>query len=363
MSTPEQKLDDELAALEDRFSGGALEDITFSLPDISGVISGGTLEQTSGQRMSGAEDPFARRFAYAPGVHMMEIEQRLSGRQDSFIPQGVLIKFESTPLVEENVAIDKPNWSQFLRRRVPALEFLNNVRERFYKPGLIDVGFRELSVLTTLSDEESATLFAVLHPSLEEVKIPCPQGLKVCPTCRLKWLTSDACEARMNAAIRQGVDGASLDGLLEQLADSCTALLGYYKGRWSEIVGEYEKRLSGADSKGLVALQDGEHHIRKCLHEVAPADRQAQVADAYGAATAQKFAEAMTAQGNQIAEAMREIGQNRSDDGRVAQLEAQLEEMRANQERLLKQFEDAQAAQTPAAETVTEGEKPKGRGR
>jgi hypothetical protein len=232
----------------------------FEIPE--GLIEHNTLRQTSGRNESTEIDPRVRRFGYAPGVHLMEIEPRLSGRQEALIPQGTLIKFETTEIREENTDIDKPNWTQFYNREVPALEFLTNVKERFVKPGLIDVGFMELC-RSRCSMTAAALHFHVLHPAFRRSRHQCPQGLKVCATCRLKWLTSDELMSRMTAAIETGrVSDSVLDETLEILVASNAAYLTHARQNWDSLVAEYDARASGADSKGIPSLKAGEHHLR-----------------------------------------------------------------------------------------------------
>lgn len=266
------------------------------------AIDRGTVARSTGRQLNPTNDPNRRRFGYAPGAWLMEIEARLSGRQQSLIPQGVLVLFETGTLRVENFDIEKPNWKPQVEASVPAAEFIGHVKDRFQKPEA-DYGFRELSALTPLKEadtqgdavvvpDEAVPYFLAVHPSFAALGHACESGLSVCPTCRIPLLEDE--EGVAARAAEAGLDPDVAEALRLELLDANLAYHAYATARWADIVGEMDQVKNGA--QGIKALKQGEHHIRRVLHELAPEERAADTAAQYGAQ-----------QGAAVIEGMREI--------------------------------------------------------
>lgn len=299
----------------------------------------GTLARTASRPHREGVDPRTRRYGYAPGAWGMELHPRLTGRQGWAIPQGCLVKFETFDgMAEQNFDVDPFSVAPSQTTRdLTAGQAIENVKRAFVAPPYYDWGFRELDPLTSRADAEAARLFGVAHPAFAQVGIDCPEGLTVCVTCRLKWLTDARCQMRMDAN-----SAPELKALYDILLDANTTYYKFAAARWSSVKAELKRREKG--EPGLATLTEAEEHVRLQLHAIPPEEEQLQIAAQYGEAQSRQLAEVLERQGTQFTDALAKIGENKP-SAEVEGLKAQVAEMRRQQEetdRRMQAFLDAQ---------------------
>lgn len=333
------------------------------------LIDQNTIAQTTHAILPPDQDPRTRRYGYNPGVRVMEVHPRDSGRQQSLIPAGVLVKFETTPMKGPNWSVDpqeqKPR-EVWIEGGLLALDAVRNVQMNY--TGEPDMGFRVLDPLTALTDRQSAIIFSTVHPSfiglrrnastatnnpasemqaaLGQGYDPCPYDLPVCVSCRLavlKQLDSYAIAELVQQVDRQErIDIGAAQAVRDIIADGVAALERYYRSEFRGWVGEIDGRSKGSN-RGLQSLSMGHVHIMEQLHELDPEHRQERLTASFAEAQATAMREAMQVQGEAIANA---LAGNRSTE--VNALRQELAEMKQQFEQLL------QRAQQPPPEPPTE---------
>lgn len=245
------------------------------------MIDRGTVAaSTRREEPTPAENPRTRRYAINPGLASLEVQPRLSGRQLALVPYGFALRFDTF------VGMSMRNWSVDAEDKSPpvvegdltAKEALSNVAAHAWESSR-DMGFRELSALTPLADDEAEALLALVFPALDPAATKCPyafentteleDGTEVfrCVACTLEWLESDGCEALAAA------DSAAAVALRRQLLDAYRTTDKFFQVKWAEWTGEMQKRERGEN--GLAKLEDGHLHVMRQLHEILPSDRQA----------------------------------------------------------------------------------------
>lgn len=325
-------------------------------------VDTGTIARSTNRQINPDNDPNRRRFGYAPGAWIMDIEPRLSGRQSQYIPQGILVRFETATLRVENFDIEKPHWTPQVERAFPAAEFIGHVKDRFQKPEA-DWGFRELAVLTPLDEavyrdgvlvkaDGGDAYFAAVHPSFEALKHECPTGLTVCPSCRIPFLYDEAgVTARATAA---GLDPDIADALRLQLLEANEAFHAYATARWAEICGELDEVKNGG-TQGIKALKRGEHHIRRVLHELAPEDRAADISAQYGAQQGDAILSGMERIAEKIGPAQADPTAGATQAAQLDVLKSIAEGQRAMFEMIQKQSEEIERLKNQPAEAALKG--------
>src|ERR1051325_4761058 len=237
-----------------------------------------TIAQSIRQSQPSVTDPRARRFGFLPGLKLAEMESSLSGQQERILPQGQVITFETATLKVDNPRINDLDWTPTEMKDFTAAFFAANVAKQF-----APFGFVEFDMLMPLKDSEAKRRFNTVHASFELLGHTCPFGLiDTCATCRIQLLENDHYEDEINESLRL------------RLLQSYVTHADVCRNRWASITGELEDRKAGT-GRGLPKLGEGEHHIRKNIHAVAPEERAAQTADAYGQASASATLQGMQA--------------------------------------------------------------------
>lgn len=284
------------------------------------VIDRGTVAQTLPPGSFPAVDPRRRRFGYSPGLWQMECEPRTSGRNERLIPQGILLRFDSATLADENYEINTPVYTPRIKKEYSAEWFIAQVKVNF-----APYGFTELDALTLLDDPRMGETslphlyFDAVHPEFASIGHECPEGLTVCVTCRLKLLDGPVIAERIRGVIGEGLDADILQRCHSVVRLSNQVYYDFATVRWGEITGELADRRAGAP-RGITSLKGGEHHVRRHLHEIAPEERGALAAANFGAAQAEVYAEAQREQTAVLREA---ITATRGDSEEVALLKEQ----------------------------------------
>lgn len=237
------------------------------------LIDNGTVARTVHRHeVDPAADPRRRRYAINPGALSLDVHPTLSGRQLGRIPFGVMVRFDTFEgMRSPNWSVDPEDHSSLdTTRDLTALEAVENVTREALANGTYDMGFRELSSLTTLTDAEAERLFAIVHPTFTD---PCPfdsaRPVELrgrCVACRLAWLESDDCAemAEQFNAVR----------LRAELLSAYRACESYFREQWAEWKAELAARKAG-EKKGLTVLKEGHLHVMRQLHELHPDQEQA----------------------------------------------------------------------------------------
>lgn len=263
------------------------------------IIDDGTVASSINASGFRGVDPRRRRFGYNPGIYLMEMEPRESGRQQRIIPEGVLVPFKTAPLTAENfeINVDIDQYQKEVIRDFEAAWFINNVRIAYEGKG-----FRELGSLTVLENPEAYALFNLVHPTFEELELACPFNLQNCVTCRLSLLGEN--EFSVSETIQERLsslpDMGAADGLLAELRDALTTFKSHATEKWASLLGELTQRKDG--EPGISKLGPAEHHLRRHLHEHPPEAQGAIVAASFGAEASRAQEEGF----KQLAEAFRE---------------------------------------------------------
>lgn len=213
-------------------------------------------------------NPRTRRYGLFCGLYanQAEMDSSLSGQSAPVMPIGEMLRFDSADLSVDNFKIFDADWTKKEMKEFTAQWFITNVKRHFDR-----MGFVELDPLTPLEDEDAERYFAQVHPS----SLECFEGLQFCSTCRIKVLQS----------------AGYTDPVAEELRLRClqgyVAASDYYNQRWAQINHDL--------AAGKVKMTEGEHHIRKNLHQPAPEQIQAQALAESGRATAAGIVEGLTA--------------------------------------------------------------------
>lgn len=317
-----------------------------TIREIQRGINDGTLASNRLAAGHRGIDPRHRRFALNPNIFNCELDPRESGRQERFLPVG-LVTFRTVPMIDDDYDNAERNGknpssrNQQIVRDFPAMYFLSNAITRYG-----ELGMRELSCLTLMEDplpnekgnitkeqfsRSAQGYFAALWPSFADIGHQCPADLQECVTCRL-WLIGDPANGEsMHEALLERAsklaDSDKVEELRLQIYESLTTYQAWLSGKWASLVGEREDRKTGAP--GISKFGPGEHHVRKNLHEIEPSE--AATAAGFGSEVAAGQAEGF----KELAAAMRE-GRSGSDDAELKKMmferQTQMEERQSKME-------------------------------
>jgi hypothetical protein len=267
----------------------------------STALGGGTVAASVRRdRISVEDNPRTRRFGVNPGVPVLEVHPRHSGRQQANIPYGVPVRFDTFP------DMSTPTWSVDPEDRsspvapadLTAREAVENVKRAAWQSSA-DMGFRELRALTPVGDDEAERLLALVFPDLDPdaCRYPAENTTRLdadtevfrCLSCTLAWLESDVCKA---AAAGDAVASA----LRTQFLDAYRTNEAFFTAKWQEWLAEMELRKSGKE--GLARLGEGHLHVMYQLHETSPENRAAET-----------IRENQQAQADAMKEGLREVAQ------------------------------------------------------
>lgn len=297
------------------------------------VFSDGTLAGNRSAAGYQGISPRRRRFGLNPGIYMMQMHPRESGRQEILLPVG-LIPFRSADMAAENFSIENVDEGHYQHQIIDtdnftARYFIENVKIRY-----AEHGFRELPSLTLMEDPQpnekgnvtkeqlrksAQGYFEAMWPPFAEVGHQCPAELAECVTCRLWLLTGDAPDRLdrpvMNESIRERAnkleDQPKVDELWAEIIATEVAFEEASQARWAAIVGELADRKTGAPA--IAKLGPGEQHVRRHLHAVEPSE--AATAAGFGMEVAAAQAESM----EKLAVAFRE-GKGSGDNSELLKL-------------------------------------------
>jgi len=294
-------------------------------------------------------DMRTRRFGYNPGFVMVQ-DPVLSGLQQSFIPPGMLILFETAPVSRQNYSVDPFDNSP------PDITTDLLAGDGFHAVNVLyqEMGWREIESLRGLPDERAVQLFYMVHPPLVELRErelieECPYNLDVCITCRKKHLDSLKSPS------------VSVAQTLRELRESVTVGRTYMAAQWRRWVGEIATTTSahGQDRPGLRELADGHLYFMRQLHERTPTNNELARMAIQSDAQVKMMREAMEGMFAQM-----QVLQQQQNP-MVATLQAQVEAMQAQLEMLTGQSFGAKAehVQAPRYDPESPGEeqpKPQG---
>jgi hypothetical protein len=263
---------------------------------MSSRIFGGTVAASvQRDKISVEENPRTRRFGILPAVPVLEVHPRESGLQQRNIPYGFPVRFDTFPgMLAPTWDVDKDSKAPPVAEQdLTAKEAIECVKRAAWQSSA-DMGFRELSALTALEDEDAERLINLVLPELdpatcrygeentEEIvvdEVTVARGERVarsrkvttfrCLHCTLLWLESPECEF---AAVEAG-ERAKL--FREQCLDAYRTNRDFFRASWNQWKAEMEERAAGK-AYGLARFGDAHYHVMHQLHEVSPADRAAE---------------------------------------------------------------------------------------
>ncbi len=269
-------------------------------------MSAATIERPTRFQNNTTAAPVDRRrhLGFMPGMHMAMMTPLGSNQQTEIIPQGQLIVFN--PRVERNVDPDwKPKQDEYSGQR-----FLDRVAARF-QFGESDWGFRALDMLDPLEYDEATgwdeadAYFDVVHPSFEALGKVCESGLEIgekdvnldvpmpCPTCRLEFLNSKECTARISAS---GLDTGILNKLKTAITDSYRVGRAFHNSKLRETDGDIMKKSNGQPGKGF--YDDADLVFARTLHKKAAHIEQAEAMANSARITGEAIGKNMSGGGN-----------------------------------------------------------------
>lgn len=287
-------------------------------------IFGGTVAASiQRDKLSAEENPRTRRFGINPAVPLLDVHPRESGLQQSNVPYGFPVRFDTFPdMLTPTWDVDKDSKAPPVGARdLTAKEAVENVRRAAWQSSA-DMGFRELSALTALDDADAERLIGLVLPELdsetcryaqentEEIVVDSIAGadpavrrarsqkvtLFRCMSCTLAWLESPECEFAAAEA------GARAKLLREQLLDAYKTNRNFFRQSWQTWKAEMEERAAGK-GYGLARLGESHYHVMYQLHETSPADRAAET-----------IANAQRAQADSQKEGMREFAKTLAEE-------------------------------------------------
>lgn len=241
------------------------------------------------------------------------------------IPQGELILFK--PRVDAYMNNDfRQSTMEFSPR-----SFANTVAAKFAHGASGDFGFRILESLTPLEYDkatgydEADRYFAVVHPDFIG---SCEMGLETnvgrhfdknaasdpCPTCRLKYLESDAC---LKAIAGSDLDKDVLESLRTTLIESYKTGIAHARQKYEQSAGEVAARAAGAQS-GKASLDDADRHFMKMIHKKEVYVEQAEL-----------VAKQAEVQGAVMANSLKEVLKEMKEENEIDKLKKELEEAKA----------------------------------
>lgn len=244
------------------------------------ILGGGTVAASlKRDKISVADDPRTRRFGINPGVPVLEVHPRDTGRQQANIPYGIPVRFDTfSGMLTPTWDVDPESRAEPVAPTdLTAREAIENVKRAAWQSSA-DMGFRELYALTDVDDDEAERLVALVLPELsaDACRYPAENTTRLedgttvfrCLACSLAWLESPDCES---AAESYGKRAA---GLRRQALDAYRTNDAFFRSKWNEWLAEMELRRSGKE--GLARLGDGHVHVMHQIHETSPENRAAE---------------------------------------------------------------------------------------
>jgi len=297
-------------------------------PGLSHLISTGTIAQSilnpvdQGDRRMQPEDMRTRRFGYNPGWKM-QMDPTLSGLQRTLIDAGVLLLFETSPVSRQNPSVDKDD-------RTPP----NIITEFLAGHGLgnvlfqnAELGFRELLPIRGKGNQEAASLFYVVHPTLKE----CVEH-KVIPACL--YPEQDVCMTCRAGFFKTLNVNSTAGELLKVLKESVSVGRAEMATRWGTNVSEVASTRAGVNRDiALGTLTDDHTYMMKQLHARTPEDMELAKIAAQSDAQARVMEEQFQRQAKTMADAIRE---GRGDDSAVKAMQDRMDQMAKQIELLTK---------------------------
>lgn len=265
------------------------------------------------------QKPVNRRrvYGYGAGTYM-QMPCSGSNQPQELIAQGELILF--LPHVFRQDIIGFPDEGYSFEQ--PAQSFANAVAGRFQFGPNGDLGYRTLDMLTALDYDtgtgwdEADIYFDTVHPSFEEVGIECEMGLDVCPTCRLKWLSSPECRVRIDAS---GLDGTVLERLHQELKSANQAAKVFAQSKLTATDADIAQARSG--KPGKAGYDEIDFQYAKMLHKKDAVTEQAEL-----------VTKQAKIQGDALAENLARILADKSKDTEIDALKAKIAQLEAAQE-------------------------------
>lgn len=242
--------------------------------------------------------------------------------QSENIPQGELILFK--PRVDTHLNND----FRQSKAEQSSRQFADAVASKFTHGGSGDFGFRVLECLTPLEydkvagTDEADAYFATVHPDFIGA---CDMGLETnvgrrfdknadsdpCPTCRLKYLESEACIKKIADS---DLDQSVLNALRDTLIESYKVGLVHARNKYEQSAGEVASRAAGAQS-GKSSLDDADRHFMKMIHKKETYVEQAEL-----------VAKQAEVQGTVMANSLKEVLKEMKEEGEIERLKRELEE-------------------------------------
>lgn len=214
-------------------------------------------------------NPHDNRYGYIPPVFYAEGDPRTVGYK-FFLP-GTLITFRTFSSGGwPNPAFYEDGKAAGLVREFSAELAAKNAAIKYMAIEGHDVGYAQLTMLT--GDDRAQRYFDAIHPPFATFQYVCPQGLDVCPTCRIQWLESDISKDyfREQAA---DLDFSKAQQVKEVLYDANQRFLEFAQVTWAECEDAHE-RTRGKESPFV--LNKTHHHYRRCLHQMTFDERELQ---------------------------------------------------------------------------------------
>jgi len=292
------------------------------------------------------DNPRSVRWGIGAGLLLMKAEPRETGMQLGIVPQGELVAFFGDTFSVDAGSLEGDRSVPY---ELTPLEAINKVVDDY---GNIDKpkGFREIKSLAGIIDEKQiAAIEFIVNAPFETLEHTCPEGLTVCPTCRLELL-KDVPARIQGLAPQFGVDADLCTKVLEDIRIANQELHTYYTNEWANIKAELENSSKGG--RGIKSLTVDHLYIRACLHESAPEEKQAQIQTAYSQVLAEQMAEASKQTAQMFAEALK-TSQSGSDDRMLMILEQMMKE-NERRDAMMQQLLAQTVTQSPNPPVVTE---------
>ena len=235
-------------------------------------IDAGTIARSVGrEQVAREDDPRTRRFGINPAILQFEVHPRFSARQEALIPHGRILRFDTLDgMSEQNWSVDPMDRSDYVTTRtLSAKEAIENVKRAAWQQSR-DMGFRELSALTALEDDEARAVIAAVFPddmTIFGIECPYRDYQDRCLSCRMEWLLSDECETRAEAT-------ASARAARIQLIEAYQTAQRFLEGLWGGWLGELQRRERGEN--GISVLEEPHLFVMRQLHQRHPSEMAAE---------------------------------------------------------------------------------------
>lgn len=289
----------------------------------SRIFSGTVAASVKRDNISAEQNPRTRRFIINPAIASLDVHPRLSGLQQSLVPYGFPVRIDTFP------DMSVPTWSVDAEDRsspvtsadLTAKEAVENILRAAWQSSA-DMGVRELTAVTSASDEEAERLLNFILPELDPATCPyakentqevthdwvegsdparrVARTRKVeefrCLTCTLAWLESDECREWAQA------DGPRAAQLHTEALAAFKTNRAFFTSTWQQWRAEMQKRDRGEN--GIAVLLEGHLHVMRQLHEVEPAKEAAETLKANQTAQADAMREGMREVAREMKEAL-----------------------------------------------------------